>query len=180
MSLELHDGAVDGYEDAVIDSSSDGDSDIPLVKIIHGSQATPIFSSVSDIPLAKITHGSRATPIFSPDSDIPLAKITHGIRATPIPISNRKRPTLAKLATAGGNLFLCICDSYFNPFKEAVDDSSNHTVTLENGDILAGKRKSSPPQKSSRANAQNKTTSGKLNGGNPFLIQINTNHYLDS
>ena len=39
------------------------------------------------------------------DSDIPLAKITHGSRATPIPISDWKRPTLAKLATAGGNLF---------------------------------------------------------------------------
>ena len=132
-SWELHDGAEDGHEDAVMDSYSD--SDIPLAKIIYGSRATPIFSSYSDIPLARITHGSRATPIFSSDSDNPLAKITHGSRATPIPICNRKRPSLAKLATAGSNLFLCNGESYFNPFNEAIVDSSKHAVTLENGHI---------------------------------------------
>ena len=47
-------------------------------------------------------------------------------------------------------------------------------VTLENVHILAGKRKSSPPQKSTRANPQKKLTSGKLTGGNPTLIQKTT------
>ena len=37
------------------------------------------------------------------------------------------------------------------------------------------KRKSSPPQKSTRANPQKKTTSGKLTGGNPTLIEMTTN-----
>ena len=46
---------------------------------------------------------------------------------------------------------------------------------MESGHILAGKRKSSPPQKSTRANPQKKTTSGKLTGGNPTLIQTTTN-----
>ena len=36
------------------------------------------------------------------------------------PISNRKRRTLAKLATAGGNLLQCIGESYFNPFEEVI------------------------------------------------------------
>ena len=90
-SRELHGGAEDGYEDAVMDSSSD--SDIPLAKIIQGSRTTPIISSDSNIPLPKITRGSRATAIFSSDSDIPLT------------IPNLERPFLAKYATAGGNLF---------------------------------------------------------------------------
>ena len=51
----------------------------------------------------------------------------------------------------------------------------NHTGTLENGHNLAGKRESSPPQKSTRASPQKKTTSGKLTGGNPTLIQRTTN-----
>ena len=144
-----------------MDSSSD--SDIPMIKIIQGSRATLIFSSDSDIPMAKITHGSRANPVIFSDSDIPLT------------ISHRKRPTLAKMATAGGNLFYYIGESHFNPFKEAIVDSSNHTVTLENRHILARKRKSSPPQKSTRTNPQKTTTSGKLTGGNPTLIQTTTN-----
>ena len=48
-------------------------------------------------------------------------------------------------------------------------------VTLQKGHILAGKSKPSPPQKSSRANPQNKTTSANFTGGNPTLIQTITN-----
>ena len=99
---------------------------------------------------------------------------THGNRATPIPISNRKRPTLAKFATAGDNFLKYIGESYFNPFKEAIVDSSYHTVTLEIEHILAGKRTSLPPQKSTRANPQKKTTSRKMTGGYPTLIQTTT------
>ena len=112
------------------------------------------------------------------DSDIPLAKITHGRKANPIPICNRKRPTLAKLAI-GGNLFRKNSnrkngESYFNPFKEAIVDSLDHLVTLEKGHILAGKMKSSPPKNSTRANPQKKTTSGNLTGGNPTRTQTIT------
>ena len=95
---ELHDGAEEGYEVAVMDSSS--------------------------------------------ELDIPLAKISHGNRTTPIPISHRKRPTISKLTT-GCNLFFRKNtnqkneDPYFNPVKEAIVDSSDHTVTLENGHILS-------------------------------------------
>ena len=106
-----------------MESSSDSDSDIALVESIPGSRATPISSSDSDIPQAKITHGSRTAPI---------------------PTSNRKQPTLTKLASVGGNLFRKNTnrkngESYFNPFKEAIVDYSDHTVTLQIGHILAGR-----------------------------------------
>ena len=45
---------------------------------------------------------------------------------------------------------------------------------MENGHILAGKRKSSPFQKSTRSNPQKRTTSGNLTGGNATLIQTTT------
>ena len=59
---------------------------------------------------------------------------------TSIPISIQKRLTLAKWNT-GGNLFRKNTnrtngEPYFNPVKEAIVDSSDHTVTLENGLIL--------------------------------------------
>ena len=107
------------------------------------------------------------------DLDDPQAK--HGVQAT---ISTRKWPTLAKMA-AEGNLFskntnLKNGELFFNPFKEAILDSSDHTVTLENGHILAGKKKPSPPKKSTRANHQKKTTSGNFTGGNPIPTQTTT------
>ena len=168
---ELHDGAEEGYEDAVMDSSS--------------------------------------------ELDIPLAKISQGNQTTAIPISHRKRPTLSKL-TNRGNIFLKKKtnqkngDQYFNPVKEAIVDSSDHTVTLEYEHILrksdlaikekirpgtskilvntrpegtdsscfpslAGKSKSSPPKKSTSAYPQKKTTCGNSTCGNPTSTQTNTN-----
>ena len=156
-----------------MDSCSD--SDIRLAKIIYGNRSTPIFSSDSDIPLARITHGSRATPIFSSDSGIPLAKTTHGSRATPIPICNRKRPSLAKLATAGSNLFYCIGKSYFNPFKggdcwffEPRGHFGKWTYLSRNEEII-------PYPEINQSQPSEKNTSGKLTGGNPTLIQTTTN-----
>ena len=78
---------------------------------------------------------------------------------------------------AEGNLFskntnLKNGELFFNPFKEAILDSSDHTVTLENGHKLAGKKKPSPPKNSTRANHQKKTTSGNFTGGNPILTQL--------
>ena len=93
---ELHDGAEDGYEDAVLDSSS--------------------------------------------GSDIPLVKITHRNRATPIPIGHRKRHAISKMTTGVNllreNTIRKNADPYFNPVKEAIVYSSDHTVTLVNGHIL--------------------------------------------
>ena len=59
--------------------------------------------------------------------------------------------------------------------KEAIVDSSDHTVTLENEHVLAGKKKSLSAKKSTRANPQKKKTSGNMTGGNPTLTQKTTN-----
>ena len=46
---------------------------------------------------------------------------------------------------------------------------------VKNGKNLAAKRKSLPPDNSTGANRQKKTTSGNLTGGNPTLKQTTTN-----
>ena len=74
------------------------------------------------------------------EANLPLAKISSGNRTTLIPAAQRTRPSLKQMTT-GGNLFRKndnrrYGDLFFNPVKEAIVDSSEHTITPKNGHIL--------------------------------------------
>ena len=74
------------------------------------------------------------------EANIPLAKISSGNRKIPIPTAQLRQSSQMKLTTQG-ILFRKFKnrkngDPYFNPVNEPIVDSSDHTVTLENGHSL--------------------------------------------
>ena len=74
------------------------------------------------------------------EANIPLARISSENRKIPIPTAQRRQSSQMKLTTRG-ILFRKFKnrkygDPYFNPVNEPIVDSSDHTVTLENGHSL--------------------------------------------
>ena len=151
-------------------------------------------SSDSDIPpLAKIPHGSRATPNPTYNRNRPtLEKLTTGddlFRKN----SNRKNGKLYsnlvketifnsldhKVALENGHILrksvLAIKGKILRGPSKTLVNTQPKSTDSSCVPSLAGKGKTSPPKKSTRANHQKNTTSGNSTCGNPTSTQTSTN-----